>query len=116
MTNVHTLPVAEHPKAVEAKTRAAIREVEHLKIKKAIAGHKLHFHAVGNYTFCYRVDRRNVLEVASAICHPSDKPDAHQGRVVALERFAAAHRMHLRIPAIYGRMGVRRFLDLTFSE
>lgn len=110
------MTIIEHPKAAEAKTRAAIREVERLKIKKAIADHKLHFHAVGNYTFCYRVDRRNVVEVASAICHPGDKPDAHQGRVVALERFAAAHRMHLRIPATYGRMGVRRFLDLTFSE
>lgn len=105
-----------HPKAAEAKTRAAMREVERLKIKKAIADHKLHFHTVGNYTFCYRVDRRNVIEVASAICHPGDKPDAHQGRVVALERFASAHRMHMRIPTSYGRMGVRNFLDLIFSE
>lgn len=105
-----------HPKVAEAKHRAAFREAERLRIKKAIADHRLHFHAVGNYTFCYRVDRRNVIEVSSAICHPNDKLNAHQGRIVALERFASMHRMHLRIPTSYERMGVRNFLNMLFSE
>ena len=88
----------EHPKALEAKARAALREVERLKIKHAVAAHGIHFFALGRYTFCYRVDRRNVLEISSAIRHPNDLQDFHMGRIVAIERFAAGNRMHLRMP------------------
>ena len=35
------------------------------------------------------------------------------GRMVALSRFAAANRMHMRVPP--GMPSVRRFLDITFN-
>ena len=103
----------EHPKAREAREKAAIRTSEKEKIKHAIATHGVHFHTVGEYTFCYRVDTRNVIEVSSAIRHPGDKNDPHMGRMVALSRFAAANRMHMRVPP--GMPSVRRFLDTTFN-
>lgn len=90
--------VQEHPKAREAREKAAIRTFEKEKIKHAIATHGVHFFALGRYTFCYRVDKRNVLEISSSIRHPGDKHDPHVGRMQALARFAASNRMHLRMP------------------
>ena len=88
----------EHPKSRKAREKAAIRTFEKEKIKHAIAAHGVHFFALGRYTFCYRVDSRNVLEISSSIRHPDDKHDPHMGRVQALARFAASNRMHLRMP------------------
>ena len=88
----------EHPKAREAREKSAIRTFEKEKIKHAIATHGVHFFALGRYTFCYRVDKRNVLEISSSIRHPDDKHDPHMGRMVAMSRFAASNRMHLRMP------------------
>lgn len=88
----------EHPKAHEARKKAAIRTFEKAKIKHAIAAHGVHFFALGRYTFCYRIDKRNVLEISSSIRHPGDKHDPHVGRMQALARFAASNRMHLRMP------------------
>ena len=90
--------IQEHPKAREAREKAAIRTFEKEKIKHAISSHGVHFHVSGRYTFCYRVDKRNIIEVSSAIRHPCDKNDPHMGRMVAMSRFAAANRMHLRMP------------------
>ena len=87
-----------HPKAREARENSAIRAFEKKMIKNAIATHGIHFFALGRYTFCYRVDKRNVLEISSSIRHPDDKHDPHVGRVQAIARFAANNRMHLRMP------------------
>ena len=103
----------EHPKAREARENSAIRTLEKEKIKHAISSHGVHFHVSGRYTFCYRIDKRNIIEVSSAICHPGDKHDPHMGRMVAMSRFAAANRMHMRVPP--GMPSVRRFLDITFN-
>ena len=91
----------EHPKACEAREKSAIRTFEKEKIKHAVAAHGVHFFALGRYTFCYRVDKRNVIEISSSIRHPGDKHDPHVGR------------MYLRMPP--GMPSVRRFLDITFS-
>ena len=103
----------EHPKARETREKSAIRTFEKEKIKHAISSHGVHFHVSGRYTFCYRIDKRNIIEVSSAICHPDDRHDPHMGRMVALSRFAAANRMHMRVPP--GMPSVRRFLDITFN-
>ena len=103
----------EHPKAREAREKSAIRTFEKEKIKHAVATHGVHFHASGRYTFCYRVDKRNIIEVSSTIWHLSDKYDPHIGRMQALARFAAGNRMLMRVPP--GMPSVRRFLDITFS-
>ena len=104
----------EHPKAREARERSAIRTNQKEKIRHAILTHGIHFHTVGKYTFCYRVDKRNVLEISSSIRHPCDKHDPHVGRMQALARFAASNRMHLRMPN--DLKSPRDFLQLTFSE
>lgn len=104
----------EHPKALEAKARAALRKVERRGIKRAVAAHGIHFFALGRYTFCYRVDKRNVIEISSSIRHPNDPQDFHMGRIVAIERFAAGNRMHLRMPNWC--RNPRTFLKHTFSE
>ena len=113
-TNVHTLPVAEHPKARKAREKSAIRTFEKEKIKHAIAVHGVHFFALGRYTFCYRVDKRNVLEISSSIRHPGDKHDPHVGRMQALARFAASNRMHLRMPN--DLKSPRDFLTIMFMH
>ena len=88
----------EHPKALEARKKSAARALEKEAIKRAVAAHGIHFFALGRYTFCYRVDKRNVLEISSSIRHPGDKNDPHVGRILALARFIAINRMHLRMP------------------
>ena len=104
----------EHPKASEAREKSIIRTFEKEVIKRAIAEHDIHFFALGHYTFCYRVDKRNVIEVSSSIRHPGDKNDPHVGRMHALARFAASNRMHMRIPNWC--RSPRAFLELTFME
>ena len=88
----------EHPKALEARKKSAARTLEKQAIKHVVATHGVRFLSLGRYTFCYRVDKRNVLEISSSIRHPGDKNDPHVGRRQALARFAAANRMHLRMP------------------
>ena len=105
---------SEHPKALEAKLKTELREIERLKIKHAIAVHGVHFFALGRYTFCYRVDKRNVLEISSSIRHPGDKHDPHVGRMQALARFAASNRMHLRMPN--DLKSPRDFLTIMFMH
>ena len=104
--------VSIHPQAVEAKKRAAARQQQREIIKKAIATHGVHFHTVGDYTFCYRVDRRNVLELSSTIRHPNDKHDPTTAKHEALKRFMSNNRMLLKTPS---HTPVRAFLDFTFS-
>lgn len=104
----------EHPKAREAREKSAIRTFEKEKIKHAIAAHGVHFFALGRYTFCYRVDKRNVLEISSSIRHPGDKYDPHVGRMQALARFAASNRMHLRMPN--DLKSPRDFLTIMFMH
>ena len=104
----------EHPKIREAKDRSARRRYEREMIKNAVATNNIHFHVSGRYTFCYRVDKRNIIEVSSAICHPGDKHDPHIGRMHALARFAAVNRMHMRMPNWC--RSPRAFLEFTFSE
>ncbi len=115
MTNVTATPItfADHPKAREAKDRSARRRHERKIIKHAVATHGVHFHASGRYTFCYRIDKRNIIEVSSTLWHLSDKYDPHIGRMQALTRFAAGERILMRVPP--GMPSVRRFLDITFS-
>lgn len=118
MSNVFTLhatslkPISQHPGAVAGRQRAAVRVLEKEKIKYAISTQGVHFHTVGAYTFCYRVDRRNVIEVASSIRNPADPNDPHTGRAQALDRFMSGRRMLMR--TLRG-MSARQFLNLIFS-
>lgn len=106
----------EHPKALAARVAAeqsrAIRNVERAKIAFAKREHGIRFLTVGKYTICYRVDRRDVVELSTAIKHPNDRFDKHIGQVQALERFAANNRIHLKNSQGFPP---KQFLQLAFS-
>lgn len=106
----------KHPKAIAARQAAAqnraIREVEKAKIAKAKAKHGVRFLTVGKYTICYRVDRRDVIELSTAIKHPNDRFDKHIGQLTAMQRFAANNRIHLKSEPGYSP---KQFLELAFS-
>ncbi len=106
----------EHPKAIAARQAAAqnraVREVEKAKIAKAKREHGVRFLTVGKYTICYRVDRRDVIELSTTIQHPNDRFDKHTGQFTALQRFANNHRIHLKSSQGFPP---KQFLELTFS-
>ena len=102
----------EHPKAIAAKQNHAIRELEKAKIAYAKAKHGVRFLTVGKYTICYRIDRRDVIELSTAIKHPNDRFDKHIGQMQALERFAANNRIHLKSEQGFSP---KQFLQLAFS-
>ena len=102
----------EHPKAREAREKSAIRTFEKAKIKHAIAHHGVRFLTVGKYTICYRVDRRDVIELSTTIQHPNDRFDKHVGQMQALNRFANNNRIHLKSSQGFPP---KQFLELAFS-
>lgn len=106
----------EHPKAIAARKAAeqnrAIRNVERAKIAHAKAKHGVRFLTVGKYTICYRVDRRDVIELSTTIKHPNDRFDKHTGQLTALQRFAANNRIHLKSEQGFPP---KQFLQLAFS-
>ena len=106
----------EHPKALAARAAAeknrAIRDAERAKIAHAKLKHGVRFLTVGKYTICYRVDRRDVIELSTTILHPNDRHDKHIGQMQALERFAANNRIHLKSEQGFSP---KQFLQLAFS-
>lgn len=107
----------EHPKALAARTVAeqnrAIRDAERAKIAHAKTGpHGVRFLTVGKYTICYRIDRRDVIELSTAIKHPNDRFDKHTGQYAALQRFSANNRIHLKNKPGFTP---KQFLQLAFS-
>lgn len=92
----------EHPKAVAAKQEAEQRKQHRAEMKQQVAASRAHgvkYLAVGIYTICYRVDRRNLMEISTTICHPNDRPDKLLGQYSALGRFVSNNRILLRIPS-----------------
>ena len=106
----------EHPKAIAAREAAernrVIRNVERAGIATAKAKHGVRFLTVGKYTICYRVDRRDVIELSTTIKHPNDRFDKHTGQFTALQRFAANNRIHLKSEQGFPP---KQFLQLAFS-
>lgn len=103
--------INEHPKAIAAREATAqnraIREVE-----KAKREYGVRFLTVGKYTICYRVDRRDVLELSTTIRHPNDRFDKHVGQMQALSRFASNNRIHLKS---LQNFSPKEYLKLAFS-
>lgn len=100
-SHAHTQTInagTEHPKAVESRRLAAVRRLEAAKIKAAIATEGIHFFQKGLYTFCYRREGRNIIEVATSIRHPGDKHDPHIGKREALNYFMSGARTQFRVP------------------
>lgn len=106
----------EHPAAIAARaaaeTKRKQRALERDCMLRAKREHNLHFLTIGRYSICYRVDRRNVIELSTSIKHPNDHFDKHAGQWVAFERFKANNRIHVRIPTDFEP---KEFLTVIFA-
>lgn len=106
----------EYPKALAARAAAESKRIERNVEKERLAYAKreygVRFLTVGKYTICYRVDRRDVIELSTAIKHPNDRFDKHIGQLTAMQRFAANNRIHLKSEPGYSP---KQFLELAFS-
>lgn len=108
----------QHPEALRAATETAELRQARQQIKEQIAeamtSHKVRFMSVGNYTFCYRVLKHDVIELSSTIRAPGDRPDKIMGRAHALNRFAAGQRILLKRPRMFN--SIKDFLTVTFTS
>ena len=106
-----------HPQAIEAqqraKERANRREAAKVIVKAAQAQgvHFVDIHPLdysepypykpskeGRMTIAYRVDRRNVIAVSTALCHTGDDFDKLEGRARAAVNMSAGHTILMRAP------------------
>lgn len=110
-------PNPNHPKALEAAKQAVERRKrlahERDLIAKTVAQHKLKFVTVGDYTICYRVDKKSIIELSVALRHPTDRHDPHVAKRTALEYFGQVNRIHMRVPR---GIGINYFLKMTFND
>lgn len=67
---------------------------------------------VGPYTLCYVVDRRDLMQVSTAILHPTDRYDKLSGQAVALSRFLAKECILLKKPS---GVDAKTFLRTAFA-
>lgn len=92
-------PKAEAAQVATAKNRAR-REILTARIKAAVRD-GLHFVISGNYTICYKVDRRDIVFFSTAVKHPTDKHDALVAKHTALCRFEEERYVTARIPKYF---------------
>lgn len=85
---------------------------ERAKVAHAMLVLGVRFLTVGDYTICYRVDQRDVIELSTTIKHPNDQFDKHTGQYVALRHFIANNRIHLKNKPGFTP---KQFLQLAFS-
>lgn len=127
MNQIQTQISEKHPKAIEAEARAEThrtnrseaqkhRARERRAINQACVQHGVRFFRTGDYTICYRTAQHGnrtpgqIIELSTALRSPKDPADNHMGRVVALERFAAGHRVLLKNP-YYSQLNTVGFLQ-----
>jgi hypothetical protein len=125
-----------HPKAIEAEKRAAERAkrksvaklivtqatqqgVHFLEIlpndysKRRKGSHQPAPAQVGRMTIAYKVDRRNVVAVATTLCHSDDDFDKLEGRARAAVNMAEGHVILMRVPSP-NVMPLKAFLTQSF--
>lgn len=102
----------EHFRAVEAKVRYERKKLEKAQIKEIKAKHNIRTIVVGDYTICYRVDKRDVIELSTAIRHPNDRFDRHVGELTALLKFRDMHRILLKNKM---RVSPKQFIRFIFT-
>lgn len=93
-----------HPKAQEAFQRAVKRVTERKDMKAQIEDAKkegVRFVAAKPYMIAYTTDRRNLIAVATAICHPNDAWDPLAGKYLAAQRLLRGVFIDIRIPNNY---------------
>lgn len=90
-----------HPKAAEAQARAAEARAKRADLKARVALFRqrgIRFAHVGNITVAYRIDRRDIVHVANAVCHANDKFDPLEGKALAGDRLSNGMYITLRRP------------------
>jgi hypothetical protein len=102
----------EHFRAVEAKLRYERKKLEKAQIKEIKAKHNIRTIVVGDYTICYRVDKRDVIELSTAIRHPNDRFDRHVGELTALLKFCDMNRILLKNKM---RISPKQFIRFIFT-
>ena len=119
-----------HPKAAEAQRRArnarVLREAEQSELARARANGTRFLH-LDRMTLAYKVDKRDVIHVANAVRHPTDKDDPHFGKLIANRRLKDKRFITLRRPK-YARQPhsaknfpsfaptIKNFLKSTFGH
>lgn len=122
-----------HPMQVEAELFARNRKAQRQAMKSevlAATSRGLHFLEIaptnyatkpalpareGRMTIAYMVDRRNVVMVATALCHPDDQFDKLHGRHLALTNFVNGQAVMLRLPTRQ-HASVKQSLALMFTH
>lgn len=120
---------AIHPKAAEAiqkaDARRNFRNIMKASMKRA---HEMgvKFLIVGNLTIAYKVERRDVISLSTALKNPGDKADPLFGKHEAFSRFELFNYIQIKRPAIgaYGankgtkhyRQPIKSFLQDTFNS
>lgn len=123
--------MSPHPKALEATKRASERRMEREAMKtyiKALQAEGVLFVEVhpessalestkptrhGHMTIAYHPDRRNVVQMATALCHPNDNFCKLTGRFLAAQALAEGRWISLRKPS-YIQASTGRWLASIF--
>jgi hypothetical protein len=101
-----------HPKALEAQARKERDD----KLRKDLTDkYRLKFlhrapmkeHGIRGITVAYVVDRRNVVHVATTVCHPNDGFNRKTGELQAAANFHEGHGITVHVPLhIFGTVEV----------
>lgn len=69
----------------------------------------------GRLTVAFIEERRNIVTVSTAICHPGDKFDKRTGRAVAALNMIEGHFIQLRKPTSF-HGSTKRWVQHTFMQ
>lgn len=111
-----------HPNEIAALARRDEKLAEMKLAKTMLAAHVAehglsfcHIQTSGRHlTIAYRPSKRSIIELSTAICHPTDKYDKTLGKFYAACNFAEHKVVMLHMPAGYG--SIRNFLNCTFAS
>lgn len=113
---------AIHPKKAEADARKVAKQTEYAAMMSAralliaaIQPNFLHIPPDGRnpgMTIAWIADRRNIIAVSTALCHPKDNFSKKVGEAYAARSMAQGQAVKLRVPT---GVTVRNFLLTTFA-
>ena len=69
----------------------------------------------GRLTVAYMEDRRNIVMISTAICHPGDKYDKRTGRAIAAQNMIAGGFIQLRKPTRFNG-SLKHWVKHTFMQ
>lgn len=69
----------------------------------------------GRLTIAYLEDRRNIVMISTAICHPGDKFDKRTGRAIAAQGLLNGQFIQLRKPTRFNG-SMKQWIKQTFTQ